>query len=66
MEVEAIRDGVRMATERGFHKVVVETDAQAIVKLREIGDFERTEIVGVLLEIRELSAHFQSFKLKFV
>lgn len=66
MEAEAIRDGVRMATERRIHKVVAETDAQAIVKLWETDDFERTEIAGVLLEIRELSAHFQSFKLKFV
>ena len=35
MEAEAIRDGVRMALERGFHRVVVESNAQAIIKLWE-------------------------------
>lgn len=66
MEAEAIRDGVRMAIERGFSKVEVETDAQAIVKLWESDTFDRSEIAAILQEIRELSDQFESFRLKFV
>lgn len=66
MEAEAIRDGVRMALERDFRRVVVESDAQAIIKLWETEDFDRAEIAGVLHENKELSAHFESFRLIFV
>ena len=66
MEAEAIRDGVQVALERGFRRVVVESDAQAIIKLWETEDFDRAEIVGVLHEIKELSAQFESFRLIFV
>lgn len=65
MEAEAIRDGVRMAIERGFSRVEVETDAQAIVKLWESDTFDRSEIAAILQEIRELSDQFESFRLKF-
>ena len=66
MEAEAIRDGVQVALEKGFRRVVVESDAQAIIKLWETEDFDRAEIVGVLHEIKELSAQFESFRLIFV
>lgn len=52
--------------ESGFRRVVVESDAQAIIKLWKTEEFDRTEIVGVLHEIRELSGHYESFRLIFV
>ena len=58
MEANAFRDGVRMAMERGISDVHIETDAQQVVQLWLGHDFERSEVGGILHEVREMSGKF--------
>jgi hypothetical protein len=66
MEAMAIRDGVRLALDRSFPSVEIETDAQVVLKLLEDPDGGRSEIASICQEIKELSGFVPSIKFLFV
>ena len=66
MEALAIRDGVRLAGDLGLTDVVVESDAQQLVRLWDAMNFDRAEVAPILNEVKFLSENFSSFRLVFV
>jgi ribonuclease HI len=66
MEAIALRDGVRLAVERGYQRVIFETDSLIVVKLCEEEENNRSELMSICQEIRELSRAFSSFSLKHI
>ena len=46
--------------------MIVETDAQSLVKLWNSPDIDRSEIVTTMKEIQELCRSFEEFRLKFI
>jgi ribonuclease HI len=66
MEALACRDGLTLALQAGFQKVWLETDCQEVVKLWQAGVNQRSSVVSIIREIRELSTLFQDFKFSFV
>ena len=70
MEALACRDGLALALQTGiqkvWQKVWLETDCQEIVKLWQAGVNQRSSVVSIIKEIRELSTLFQDFKFCFV
>lgn len=57
MESVAIKDGVQFALDRALSQVQIETDALQIVKLWESADYSRTEIGGILNEVKEMTGN---------
>jgi ribonuclease HI len=67
MEARAIRDAVKLAMERGYHRVEMESDAQEVVKLiKEPWIIGRSEIAGIAREVKKLSDFFTSFSIAYV
>ena len=66
MEALACRDGLALALQAGIQKVWLETDCQEVVKLWQAGVHQRSSVVSIIKEIRELSTLFQDFKFSFV
>ena len=66
MEAYAIRDGVRLAGDIGLTDIIVESDAQQLVKLWDSMAFDRSEVAPILNEVLVLSESFRFFKLVFV
>ena len=66
MEAFAARDGVRLASVLGFRRVIIETDAQLVVKQWDSLSVDRSEIATTLNEIQELSGNFDDFRLEFI
>ena len=66
MEATACRDGLVMALQLGVQKIWLETDCQQVVQLWQAGTNQRSTIVTILQEIRELSFLFLDFKFSFV
>lgn len=54
-EAIACRDGVRLATERGFAKAILETDPQSIVNLWNSRGQHQAKNCSLLGEIEELN-----------
>jgi hypothetical protein len=66
MEATACRDGLTLAVQSGVRNVWLETDCQQMVQLWQAGTNQRSTIVTILHEIRELSLLFLDFKSSFV
>jgi ribonuclease HI len=66
MEALAYRDGLALALQAGIQKVWLETDCQEVVKLWQAVVNQRSSVVLIIKEIRELSTLFQYFKFSFV
>ena len=66
MEALACRDGLALALQAGIQKVWLETDCQEVVKLWQAGVNQRSGVVSIIKESRELSTLFQDFKFSFV
>jgi ribonuclease HI len=67
MEARAIRDAVKLAMERGYHRVEMESDAQEVVKLiKEPWIIGTSEIAGIAREVKKLSDFFTSFSIAYV
>ena len=66
MEAIAIRDGAKLAADLGFRKVILESDAEVVVKLWNSANFDRADMAPVCHEITELSKGFESFALVHV
>ena len=62
MEAQAERDGVRLARERHYDKVEIETDAREVIKLMEDPGGGRSVIASICKEIKELCGFFTSIK----
>jgi hypothetical protein len=62
-----IRDATKLAVDRGYHNVHIESDAQEVVKLWNDPGAGRSDIASTCREIRELSdISFTSFQISFV
>jgi ribonuclease HI len=66
MEAMACRDGLLMARQVGAQRVWLETDCQELVKLWRAGDSQRSSVLPILREIRDLSLLFQEFNFSFI
>jgi ribonuclease HI len=66
MEATAILEGVRLAIDRGFQCVEIESDTQVVIKLNKDPGGGRSFIASIRREIVELSGNFSKFKLSFV
>jgi hypothetical protein len=62
MEALACCDGLIMAQQSGAQKVWSETDCQELMRLWTAGENQRSSVVTILREVRELSMTFQAFK----
>jgi hypothetical protein len=58
----ACRDGLKLALQRGFQRVVVETDCLQVVQLWNKVETERSIIDPVLREISDPGLPFKSFR----
>ena len=63
MEAYAVRDGVQLAYELGYRKVIIETDAKLVVDQWKTPRVDRSEISTTINEIRGLSGNFEEFRL---
>jgi ribonuclease HI len=66
MKAIAIRDAVKLATERGYHWVEIESDAQQVVKLMKEPEIGGSEIASITREVKELSDFFTGFSIAYV
>jgi hypothetical protein len=62
MEALAIREGARLAVERGYKHLIIESDSSGYY-LCNGGDHNRTEIMVVFQEVREIGRAFSSLAL---
>jgi ribonuclease HI len=65
MEAHAIRDGARLAAERGYTNIIIESDAKEVVRLCDEAD-DRSEIMAICQDIREIKRAFNSCSISFV
>ena len=56
MEALACRDGLALAQQFGMQQVTMETDCQELVTLWPAEEHQRSSVLAVLREIRELSS----------
>jgi hypothetical protein len=66
MEALACRDGLLLSRQAGVSRLWLETDCQELVKLWSAGENQRSSVMSILKEIRELGALFQDFRLSFI
>jgi hypothetical protein len=60
VEAISIRDAMIMASDRGYHNFIFQSDAQTVVKLWEEDWGGRSEISAILQEIKELGGLFST------
>jgi hypothetical protein len=65
MEAVACRDGVILAREMNSRRVPVETDSQELVKLWEMGEFQRSSISPIIRDIKDISVSFLDLSLMY-
>jgi ribonuclease HI len=63
MEARAILDGARLAMERNYNRVIIESDSQLAVNFCNRIDQDRSEIMSICQEIREIRRAFSSFSI---
>jgi hypothetical protein len=63
MEAVALGDGVRLAVERGYQKVIMVCDSSIVVSMCREEDQNRSEMLPICQENRELSRAFVSFSI---
>lgn len=64
-EVLACRDGLNLALGRGVVEVHLETDCQELTRLWELEEEQRSHIMSLLREIKELRCNFAAFRFTF-
>ena len=57
MEILVVRDDVQLANDLGFRNVVIESDAEQVVKLWNLGSCDTTE-ASIFHDIQEFSGNF--------
>lgn len=60
------KGGPTSAIDRRICKVHTESDAQQVIKFWKLANFDKTVVAGILQEIQELNAKFQSFRMRFI
>ena len=58
MELLALRDGLRLASDLGFIQIVAESDALEVVKLCNSNNYQRTDIDGLCRQVNDLAHSF--------
>ena len=66
MEANVARNGLALAREHGFQRIIIESDSQVLTKLWKEDKFDRSEVASILTDIKELSRGFSYFSLCFV
>jgi ribonuclease HI len=66
METMAIRVRARLVVERGYNQVIIESDSQLAVNLCNGGDHNRSKIMSICQEFREIGRAFSSCSIIFV
>ena len=66
MEVMAIRDGVKLAADLGYQKIILESDGDVVVNLLNSAKYDRADMAPVCHEITYLGKRFESFVLAYV
>ena len=66
MEAIAIRDGAKFALERGYTRMIIESDAEEVVKLCNDDGQNRSEITSICQEIRDIIGAFSSCRISFI
>jgi ribonuclease HI len=66
MEAEAVRDGVRLATDLALQRIQLETDSLEVVNAWKDSGTGRSIITSIVNELKELSGLFSSFEIKHV
>ncbi|CAM0952435.1 unnamed protein product [Alopecurus aequalis] len=66
MKAVAIRDGARLARERGYQRVIVESDSKVVVDLCAEYDQNILDISSICREIREIGRALSSFSITHV
>jgi ribonuclease HI len=61
-EGEACRHGLRLVVERGFRRLIIESDSLQFVSLWKNRKEQRSEIVAILKEMEELASTMISFE----
>ncbi|CAL4944430.1 unnamed protein product [Urochloa decumbens] len=65
MEARACRDGLIFARQHGVTRLILETDCEALIKLWNSKDLQRSEAAVIINEIKELSFSFNAFVFRF-
>ena len=66
MEARAICEGARLALERGFLRVIIESDSKVAVDLCNDKSSNTSEIMSICNEIREIKRALSSCSIRFV
>jgi hypothetical protein len=66
MEALAIRDGAILAEERGYTRVVIERDAKEVVNLCNRDDQNRSDLMAICQEIRDIKRAFSTFSISLI
>lgn len=64
-EAEACKESLNLVREETNINVILETDSKLLVDLWKGENFDRSELVTILMEIREMSSLFSSFSMVF-
>jgi ribonuclease HI len=66
-EFLAARDGLELARQRGYHRIILESDSQTLVNMmRDGADYGRSVVFGLWQELQELGRSFVSLNFSFV
>jgi ribonuclease HI len=63
MEARAILDGARLSMERNYSRVIIESDSQIAVNFCNGNGINRSELMPICQEIREIRRAFSSFRI---
>jgi ribonuclease HI len=66
LEALACRDGVALARSKGVSRLILETDSQEFVKLWKDSTTQRSRIVSIIRETREISLCFADFSIFYI
>ena len=65
LEAYAIRDGVQLAADLGYRKVIIESDGQQVIKQCNSPGLDRSDIAITVNEIQELCGFFEELRLVY-
>jgi ribonuclease HI len=65
-EFLAARDGLELARQRGYHRIILESDSQTLVNMMRDGADDRSVVFGLWQELQELGRSFVSLNFSFV
>jgi hypothetical protein len=66
MEALAIRDGVRLAVERSYDRVIIESESKEVVKMIKEDHQSKSEITSIYHEIREVMRALPSLRVVYI